>query len=331
MADLPPQSPPTVLIIGGSGFIGTRLARRLAAAGRPFRIADLRPSAAFPEAWVGCDVRDPASLAGLFADVDWVLNLAAEHQDDVQPLSRYHDVNVAGARHVCAAAAHAGVHRLLFTSSVAVYGLPEGVVDESGPFRPFNEYGRTKLAAEGVYREWAAADPARSLVLVRPTVVFGEGNRGNVYNLFRQIASKAFLMVGDGRNRKSLAYVENVAAFLQHCLADAAGTRVYNYADGPDLSMDELVALVKGALGQDPAPGLRLPYALGYAGAALLDGVARLSGRRFPISRVRVRKFCASTRFDAGRAMASGFRPEVSLAEGIARTLQHDLPPAGQA
>lgn len=331
MADLQPQPPPTVLIIGGSGFIGTRLARRLAAAGRPFRIADLRPSAAFPEAWVGCDVRDPASLAGLFEDVDWVLNLAAEHQDDVLPLSRYHDVNVTGAGHVCAAAARAGVHRLLFTSSVAVYGLPEGVVDESGPFRPFNEYGRTKLAAEGVYQAWAAADPARCLVMVRPTVVFGEGNRGNVYNLFRQIASKAFLMVGDGRNRKSLAYVENVAAFLQHCLQDRAGSAVFNYADGPDLSMDELVARVKRALGRDPAPGLRLPYALGYAGAALLDGVARLSGRRFPISRVRVQKFCASTRFDAGRAAATGFCPEVGLAEGIARTLQHDLLPAGPA
>lgn len=328
----PRRSPPTsILILGGSGFIGTRLARRLASAGRPFRIADLRPSNAFPEAWVGCDVRDPSSLEGLFEGVDWVLNLAAEHQDDVQPLSRYHDVNVQGARHVCDAAARASVRRLLFTSSVAVYGLPEGVVDEDGPLRPFNEYGRTKLAAEAVYQAWAAADAARSLVVVRPTVVFGEGNRGNVYNLFRQIASKAFLMVGDGRNRKSLAYVENVAGFLQHCLQDRPGTSLFNYADGPDLSMDELVALVRRALGQDPAPGLRLPYAVGYAGAALLDGVARLSGRSFPISRVRVRKFCASTRFDAARAMASGFQPEVPLAEGIARTLRHDLPPVGSS
>ena len=54
-----------------------------------------------------------------------------------------------------------------------------------------------------------------SLIIVRPTVIFGEGNRGNVYNLFKQIASNKFLMVGDGNNKKSLAYIGNVVAFWQ--------------------------------------------------------------------------------------------------------------------
>ena len=58
----------------------------------------------------------------------------------------------------------------------------------------------------------------RSLVIIRPTVIFGEGNRGNVYNLFRQIADRRFLMFGDGENKKSMAYVGNVAEFICHLL-----------------------------------------------------------------------------------------------------------------
>ena len=54
----------------------------------------------------------------------------------------------------------------------------------------------------------------RSLVIVRPAAVFGEGNRGNVYQLLRQIASRRFVMVGSGHNRKSMAYVGNVSALL---------------------------------------------------------------------------------------------------------------------
>ena len=78
----------------------------------------------------------------------------------------------------------------------------------------------------------------RSLVIVRPTVVFGEGNRGNVYNLLRQIASRRFLMFGDGRNKKSMAYVENVAAFIEYSLSFKKGVHIYNYIDKPDFDMN---------------------------------------------------------------------------------------------
>ena len=55
-----------------------------------------------------------------------------------------------------------------------------------------------------------------SLIIVRPTVIFGEGNRGNVFNLFNQIASGKFVMVGKGENKKSMAYIGNVVAFWRH-------------------------------------------------------------------------------------------------------------------
>ena len=86
-----------------------------------------------------------------------------------------------------------GASRIVFTSSVAVYGFAPPDTSEAGDISYFNEYGRTKHIAEKVYADWQAEDPLnRCLVIVRPTVIFGPGNRGNVYNLLRQIANGWF-------------------------------------------------------------------------------------------------------------------------------------------
>lgn len=313
-----------IVILGGSGFIGTRLSRRMADEHVTFRIGDLRSSSDFPELWTQCDVRDYQSIRDILEGAGAVINLAAEHRDDVRPLSLYHEVNVGGAEQVCRAARAAGVSRIIFTSSVAVYGFQPKPVDEEGPFEPFNDYGRTKLQAEAVYRAWAEENPGRSLVIVRPTVVFGEGNRGNVYNLLHQMASGKFLMVGSGKNVKSMAYVGNIAAFLEHMLSRGPGVHIFNYVDGPDMTTGDLVEYVRRCLGRSgKAP--QIPKAVAMAGGHVLDVVARLSGRRFPISAIRVRKFCESTQFRADRVAQTGFRPICSLSEGLARTIQSEF------
>jgi nucleoside-diphosphate-sugar epimerase len=198
-------------------------------------------------------------------------------------------------------------------------------VDESGPFEPFNPYGQTKLEAEGVYKAWAEEDPARSLVIIRPTVVFGEGNRGNVYNLLRQIASGRFMMVGPGTNKKSMAYVGNVAEALIHGLTLGPGTHIFNYVDAPDMNMNELVDLVNQSLSRPGSTQWRIPLPLAMAGGHALDGIARMTGRTFPISAIRVRKFCESTQFKADQILAGGFAPRVSLQEGLTQTLESEF------
>jgi nucleoside-diphosphate-sugar epimerase len=311
-----------VAVLGGSGFIGTRLVGRLIETGQNPRIGDLQPSQAFTDCYFPCDVRKADTLHTVLSDAKAIINLAAEHRDDVRPISRYHETNVEGARQVCQAARQAAIQTLIFTSSVAVYGFQPFPVDESGPFEPFNPYGETKLLAEGIYRAWAEEDPARSLVIIRPTVVFGEGNRGNVYNLLRQIASGRFMMVGPGTNKKSMAYVGNVAEALIHSLTLGPGIHVFNYVDTPDLNMNELVALVNRSLGRPGSTRWRIPLPLAMAGGHALDCLARATGKTFPISAIRVRKFCESTQFNAGRIHSSGFTPRVSLQEGLVRTIQ---------
>ena len=312
-------------IVGGSGFIGTRLCQTLQGADLPFRIVDKRMSETFSDQTVLGDVTRVDQMRDSLAGCDVIINLAAEHRDDVRPRSLYDEVNVDGARNVCKAAEALGINRILFTSTVAVYGFAAPDTGEDGTIAPFNDYGRTKAEAEAVYREWQQASPEeRSLVIVRPTVVFGERNRGNVYNLLKQIASGAFVMIGAGTNRKSMAYVGNVAAFLQHMVDAPPGLHICNYVDKPDFDMNTLVALARSALGKSARWLPRLPYAVGYAIGGLFDGVAWATRRTFPVSRIRVRKFCATTQF-ASAARSFGFQPPYSLGQGLSRTLESEF------
>src|SRR5690606_7160365 len=162
-------------------------------------------------------------------------------------------------------------------------------------------YGRTKLAAEVVFRQWQEGSPDRGLLVVRPSVVFGEGNRGNVWTLAKQVSSGRFLMVGKGDNRKSMSYVGNIAELLADRVQGEPGTELFNYADKPDLSTAELVATLRESLGNGPGRNLRLPLPLGLAAGHVFDLAARLTRRTFPISAVRIKKFAADTTVNTDR------------------------------
>ncbi|MGH6884464.1 MAG: NAD-dependent epimerase/dehydratase family protein [Geminicoccales bacterium] len=318
-------------VIGGSGFIGTALVRALKQSGHEVRIIDRAPSKAYPEAWTEVDVRDRAALTTAVAGCTTLYHLAAEHRDDVRPATLYHDVNVTGAEHVCAAAAARRIDRIVFTSTAAVYGAADREIDETAPLRPFNEYGRTKLQAEQVFRDWAAGAPERSLTVVRPTVVFGPDNRGNVYTLLAQIARGRAIVIGDGRNRKSLAYVENVADFLVHALSFPPGVAVYNYADKPDPDMNQLVTLAGQAVGWGRTRPIRLPYAFGLGVGLACDLIARPTGRRFAVSAARVRKYRANSQFANARCLATGFTPRHELYDALVAVIRHEFAPGTAA
>jgi nucleoside-diphosphate-sugar epimerase len=314
-----------IVVFGGSGFIGTRLVARLVRAGHDVQIADVTPSTSFPELAVACDVRDLDQTVKACEGMDVIYNLAAEHADDVSPVERYYKTNVDGARNVCLAAETTGITKMIFTSSVAVFGLPKTELDETAQPKPFNEYGRSKLLAEDVYLDWAREAADRRLTIVRPTVIFGEDNRGNFYNFLKPMASGKFVMIGAGRNRKSVAYVENIAAFLEFVMQFTSRDEVYNYVDPSDMDMNELVVLVKALLGQPARVGIRLPYWFGYGCGLLFDACTRMTGRSLPISAVRVKKFCSNSRFSAKKALETGFVPPVEFREALRRTIQHEF------
>ena len=315
-----------ILILGGSGFVGTRLTELLMKE-HQVTIGDLVKSDFYPELWEHCDVCVDDDLRAVMAGQDCVINLAASHRDDVRPLSLYTRNNVEGAEHVCKIANERGIHLIVFTSSVAIYGFPEYAYDEDAPKHPFNEYGRTKLLAEAVYEKWQNADSNNMLHVVRPTVIFGERNRGNVYNLFKQLASGRFLMVGNGKNKKSMAYVGNIAAFLKwNVEVNKQSYSVYNYIDKPDFDMNDLVNGFEKALGKK-LPPVSLPYWLGLLGGYCFDLLAFITRRSYPISSIRVKKFCAQTVFSSERMQKSGFQPPFDMQEALRRTVNFEFKP----
>jgi nucleoside-diphosphate-sugar epimerase len=313
-----------IVIIGGSGFVGTCLAKRLLAGRHTVIIADKNDSRKYPQLWVYADVREPDTLARVLAGSDAVINLAAEHRDDVSPKSLYDDVNVTGAENVCNVCTKFGIKKILFTSSVAVYGFAPIGTDETGKINYFNDYGRTKWLAEEKYRLWLASNLENSLTIIRPTVIFGEQNRGNVYNLLCQIANDKFPMVGKGINVKSMAYVENVAAFIEGNLNNSPGEYLFNYTDKPDFDMNTLVAEVRHILGKS-GQLFHWPYRLGYFGGLCFDILAKMLHKKLPISAIRVKKFCANTMFDSVNIKMTGFKAPISLAEGLKRTIKYEF------
>jgi len=315
-----------VLVIGGSGFIGTRLLESLTERGHAVTNFDRAAKEGSSVPFVEGDVRSVAELTVAADGHDAIVNLAAEHRDDVQPLSRYTEVNVDGATAVVDAAVANGIERIVFTSSVAIYGLDKVNPAEDWEPEPFNEYGRTKLLAERVFSEWAAADPKRSLAIIRPSVVFGEGNRGNVHTLAAQVASGRFLQVGKGDNKKSMSYVGNIVEFLADRLSAPAGVSVTNFADKPDLSTRELVGLLRETLGRTQGGNITVPLPVGVLAGHAFDLVGKITRRQFPISAIRMRKFAAETTVSTERLAATGFVPRYSLKESLVRTLAAEFP-----
>lgn len=312
-----------ILVIGGSGFVGSLLLKNLTDCN--VSNLDKRPSPFFNKITEIGNVLDKEKLKISLKNVETVVLLAAEHKDNVSPVSLYYDVNVNGTKNVLDAMDFNGVKNLIFTSSVAVYGLNKKCPNEFSDPDPFNHYGQSKFKAENLIKEWYNNNiNDKSVTIVRPTVIFGERNRGNVFNLLAQIKSGRFLMIGKGKNKKSMAYVENVVAFIKdRLLTRKIGLEIYNYIDKPDFTMNELTLLVQKIVGVNII-GIKIPYIIGLVFGYAFDLLAFILKRKLPISSVRVKKFCATTQFDA-KKVSKIFKPPFSLEKGLERTLNYEF------
>jgi nucleoside-diphosphate-sugar epimerase len=314
-----------ICVIGGSGFVGTRLISLLQSGNTVLNL-DKAPSAVHGVLTQVGDVREPESFTSQLAGQNAVILLAAEHRDDVSPTSLYYDVNVEGMRNVLEAMDAQGVKDIVFTSSVAIYGMNQPTPPtEASPEAPFNHYGKSKWQAEQVLQEWIAKGEGRNALVIRPTVIFGEENRGNVYNLLKQIYTGKFLMIGNGHNRKSMAYVGNIVAFMKYKLESGfSGMEIFNYVDKPDFDMNTLVSEIYRHKGLQ-SPKLRIPYLIGILGGYCFDLLAKVTGKKLPISSIRVKKFCSSTEINGDQLDASGFVRPMDFKEGLQQTLTSEF------
>jgi nucleoside-diphosphate-sugar epimerase len=314
-----------ILVIGSSGFIGSHLTQLLADQGHTVVGLDKRPPAEpFGVAkFLRGDVMDEGSLRAAMEGIDTVINLAAVHADAGHKPHEYWDTNETGAKTLAKVMSDFGRKRLVFVSSMAVYGDRSDEPNENSDLKPTSVYGESKAAAEQVVRAWVNEDPSRAAVVIRPCVVYGERNVANMMNLIKQIDSGLFMMFGSGDHVKATAYVGNVVqALVGRMQAMQPGVQVYNYADKPDLPVQLVVKTIRDTLGRKGSPW-RMPLWVGVLAAKPFDLLSLIVRRPLPVSTARVKKLALSTRMNAQKIRDAGFVQPVSSEEGIRRMVQH--------
>ncbi len=320
----PDLSEKHAIVFGGSGFIGSHLVAGLTAAGATAVVADIQPpSRSLPQGarFVEADVREPISFE---PDVSGplVFNLAAVHRTPGHPDHEYFETNVAGARNVTAFCADHGVGSLWFTSSIAVYGPTEQPCSEASPLRPTSAYGRSKLEAEQIHREWAEADGGRRLVVVRPAAVFGPGENGNFTRLAAGLRRGFFFYPGRKDTLKACGYVDDLIGSLHFMAAAADPIVTYNYGYPEPPTLEAICKAFHDAGGL-PAPRGSIPAGPMLAVARLLSAVGMKT-----FDPDRVRKLVASTNIVAGELAERGFEYQTDLDSAISRWRAAD--PQGQ-
>ena len=312
-----------ISVIGGSGFVGTNLCKHFEEKNIDFEIIDLKQSKQFTNKSKISDIRNVEELRKSITG-KIVVNLAAIHLDNIIDRNEYYSTNVQGAENLVKVCEEKNIKKIIFTSSVAVYGFANPGTDENGPINPFNDYGKSKYQAELIYKKWQSRND-NSLIIVRPTVIFGEGNRGNVFNLINQIYQGYFLMISNGKNEKSLAYIKNVVLFLEQCCRFNIPLGIYNYVDSPDLDMNSFVKIAKNKLKGTNKIGIRLPYIAGIFIGYCFDFLSFILKKKFTISSVRIKKFCASSKFSTNKHKLNGFKSKYKLEDALNTTIDKEF------
>lgn len=305
------------IIFGGSGYIGVQLAGHLVRNGwRRVLLADIKPAEKLlPEGveYVHCDVRQSIAQQIGSSPADWVFNFAAVHREPGHRFREYFDTNLPGARNVCEYAAETGCRNIFFTSSIAVYGEISGPTDEAARTYPDTGYGISKLCAELIHETWQAGQSGRRLVIVRPGVVYGPGDPGNILRMIRAIQRGIFVMPGDGSVRKSYAYIYGLLESMEFMMSRPEAYLRYNYVERETERLSDLAGCIASELGIR-RPRLRIPR-------QMLIGVARIaqfmSGGRSAIHPVRVRKAGQSTHIVPAELTRLGFDFRYAFADSL--------------
>ena len=214
------------LVTGGSGFVGSNIARLLAERGERVRVLDLWKADDLPESveFVQADINDRPAVDAAMRGVHYVHHTAA-----LVPLAkagdRYWRVNVEGTQVALDAAINAGVRMFCHMSSSAVFGSPDKMpITNETPREPVEIYGRAKLAGENLALR-AAAEGHLPVSIMRPRTIIGTGRLGIFQILFDWIRDGANVyIIGDGTNRFQFVHVDDLAeASIRSCSHETPG------------------------------------------------------------------------------------------------------------
>jgi nucleoside-diphosphate-sugar epimerase len=314
-----------VLVTGATGFIGPCLVHRLVDHGCAVRVLARRvpPPGLFPECVsveVG-DICDPGAVEAAVAGCSRVFHLAAmlrASSRSSSPLWEYRSANIAGSKIVATAAINAGVGRVIFYSTVAVYGpsAPGQVHDEESPPLATTLYGYTKREAEKVLMPLTSAGGEALCVTLRIAAVYGRSTKGSYHEFVRWLRRGLFVPVGDGNNRRTIVHEEDVAdAAVLAAWHPAAAGRTYNVTDGQIYTTREIVRSICVQIGRRP-PRIHVPVSAASRVARVVDsGMVALG---LPVLAVPLLEKLTEDRAVNGMRIQQelGFRPRFDLRAG---------------
>ena len=307
------------VVFGGAGFIGSHLLAKLAASGEYERLvsADLKPPRIATQGveYLSVDVCQPIP-DDLCPGATEIYNFAAVHITPGHADWEYFWTNVRGATHIADYARRNQINRMVFTSSIAVYGATEAIKDENSPLEPDSAYGRSKLCAEEIQRVWQREDPEqRRLVIVRPAAIYGHTERANFTRLATLLNKGRFVYPGRTDTIKACGYVKDLVRSMGYMLERCQGIETYNFCHSVRYTTEEICAAFSHVAGY-PRAWLKIPLAPMLFAGWLFEAASR-AGLKTSINRARVLKLVRSTNIEPGRLKQSGFRYHFDLESSL--------------
>lgn len=309
-----------LVVSGATGFVGSAILRRAAAHGlRGIAVARQKPQTAFTDwVWRTRDemMRNGGDRIDCAVHLEVKQHVTRPKESDIQD---FESVNVRGTQQWLEWCSRNAVFRFVQFSSVkAVYAAREGRTSEDSGRPHSSWYGRSKWTAERGVEEWVSEDPRRSALILRPAVIYGPGNVGNVGAMVSATARSRFFLVGRNDNVKSLVSINNVVAAVAFLLPRMTpGTcEIYNLVDRESYTVRQIDAMIRaqfGKRGNSPS----LPLGVARLAARVGDAVHRLTGRSFPINSNRLDALLEHTHFSCDKLLATGFVHPQTTAEGL--------------
>jgi nucleoside-diphosphate-sugar epimerase len=321
-----------VLVIGGSGFIGSHLVERLTAKGYKVRVlarknSDIRFMQSLGVKLYTGDLLEPDSLTPAFNGVDTVFclvnvkPLGKAPQEYLNQLSLLH---IKGTSNLLMACMANKVSRLIYLSSVAAIGYKKGVAvyNESSPEEPIDAYGLAKLQAEKILMR-DARNSEVTVTILQPPGVFGERGLGSLRKIIAFAEKGIVPVLGSGKNRQSMTYVGNVVnqAIFAADNHDSSG-KTYITSDERPYTVDELVDAVAGAMGARPfkihIPAWSILFML-----SILNFLSKIFLRKEVVNKESIIAIITERIFDGSWfSRELGYQQEYDLAEGVRRTVK---------
>lgn len=306
----------TAIVIGGSGFVGKHLVEYINKQNTysTIIVADLMATEYSPEGtiYIPIDVRkyiDPTPFLPYTQDSKTIFYyLAGLCRIPGYADRDYFETNIRGAENTCKLAEELGCQDIVFTSTVATYGVDEDEKNEDTIPMPSNPYGISKLVAEEIHKTWHAKDPThRNLPILRPGIIFGKGEGANFSRLYKAIAGKYFFYPGRRDTLKACIYVKDVVEICYHFAQNRRGISLFNLTYPTPYCIEEICRSISKVTGH-ANPWLTVPSWLLLAVSTALYTVTKLFGRQnISLHPDRVRKLMVSTNI-SGKALVEKAR-----------------------